>query len=206
LNGSLSVQGANDLRIVGTTGAEGNNALLRFWNNTDNQPVYSMYWNYFNNKLEFGGANGKLLEIDANANSIFNGAAIFTGSITSNSQAVVLTNDGRLSDSRTPSANSVTNASVADNALNQIKINGLTTALANKQGIADLSFTVAGSLASQNPTISWIVQNNEQWRLLASSATNNLQLQKVKTVIKQYLPSASEDLESLMILGQLEQK
>ena len=35
---------------------------------------------------------------------------------------------------------------------------------------------------------------------------NNLQLQKVKTVIKQYLPSASEDLESLMILGQLEQK
>jgi hypothetical protein len=35
---------------------------------------------------------------------------------------------------------------------------------------------------------------------------NNLQLQKVKTVIKQYLPSVSEDLESLIVLGQLEQK
>ena len=49
-NGSLTVQGTNGLRIGGTTGAEGNNAILRFWNNTDNQPVYSMYCNYFNNK------------------------------------------------------------------------------------------------------------------------------------------------------------
>lgn len=39
-------------------------------------------------------------------------------------QAIVLGNDARLSDARTPSANSVVNASVADGALNPLKIAG----------------------------------------------------------------------------------
>jgi hypothetical protein len=35
---------------------------------------------------------------------------------------------------------------------------------------------------------------------------NDLKLQQVKKVIGQYLPNAVEDLESLIILGRMEQK
>ena len=62
--------------------------------------------------------------------------------------------------------------------LAKLKLNGLVTALANKQGTADLTLTLAGSFVGQDPSISWIVQNAEQWRLLSSSSDNNLYLQR----------------------------
>ena len=71
-----------------------------------------------------------------------NGNVIFLGNITSNNQMVILNNDSRLTDQRTPLHNSVDNSKVADNALSQSKINGLSTASAGKQGTADLSLII----------------------------------------------------------------
>jgi hypothetical protein len=128
--------------------------------------------------LRLQRGSGFIDTFSINAN---NGNVIFLGNITSNSQAVILNNDSRLTDQRTPLNNSVDNTKVADNALSQSKINGLSTALAGKQGTSDLTLSLAGQFPGQHPLISMITEGNEQWRLTTLTTDNKLYVQRAGT-------------------------
>ena len=112
-----------------------------------------------------------------------NGNITFPGLVTGgnfvvNGEAVVLNNDSRLSDQRTPINNSVDNTKVADNALSQSKINGLTSALNNK---ADKNnATILNNLNIEGITPSLYFQTDNQNRdwLIRSDTEQNLRIKR----------------------------
>lgn len=85
--------------------------------------------------------NGLSAALSAKAN--LSGGAAFTGAVTVGAQAVVVTNDSRLSDSRTPTLHSASHAYGAPDevTLQPAQVNGLITSLALLAPLASPTFT-----------------------------------------------------------------
>ena len=114
---------------------------------------------------------------------IVNGGLSSTNAISVGGQAVVLTNDSRLSDARPPTAGSVVDASVSSSAaIAQSKISGLVSALASKLGasgsqLLSMDGYSVGAVYSY-PTIRLTMDGTEQARM-TTDASNSVKFQRL---------------------------
>lgn len=123
-------------------------------------------------------------------NVIVNGSLYSTNPMSVGGQAVVLTNDSRLSDARAPTAGSVTDSSVSSSAaISQSKISGLVAALAGKQSAGAASLTIDGynvGAAYTYPLLVFSMNGTEQSRLTTDSS-NSVKFQRL--VLGSYVDS-----------------
>jgi len=118
-----------------------------------------------NHPIEFNvNFDQRVLYLGTNRNITCSNNLFVNANITANSQAVVLNNDARLTNQRTPTDNSVDNTKVSDNALSISKINGLETILANKQGRSEESLTLSASNPIQ-PALIYVQNGVASWTL-----------------------------------------
>lgn len=106
------------------------------------------------------------------------GAKNFTGGATVNGTAVVVTSDSRLSDQRTPSDGSVTDAKITSGGLSPSKISGTAEVVSNKgqaNGYAPLdasSHVPVANIASGSALVSTYLRGDQSWASLPDASAS----------------------------------